>query len=71
MNVNQLEKLLADPDALQKRGKESALHSARGTAESELRAATQELLNGATVTTERIRAACDDIDAIRAKLLEF
>lgn len=71
MNLNQLSALLADPDALQKRGREAAMRSARSTAENELRASTQELLNGATVTTERIRAACDAIDAIKKMDLDF
>ena len=71
MNIKQLTSLLADPDALQKRGKDAAIRSAYGTAENELRASTQELLNGATATTERIRAACDAIDAIKTLQLDF
>ena len=62
MNRTRLESLLSDDAALIKRGRKSALHSARREAMDELRATTSALLNGAPVNTAAIRAACDDLD---------
>lgn len=62
MNRTRLESMLADDAALIKRGRNSALHSARREAMDELRATTSALLNGAQVSTAAIRAACDDLD---------
>lgn len=62
MNRARLQSMLADDAALIKRGKKSALHSARREAMDELRATTSALLNGAQISTAAIRAACDDLD---------
>ena len=62
MNRARLESMLADDAALIKRGRKSALHSARREAMDELRATTSALLNGSPVNTAAIRAACDDLD---------
>ena len=62
MNRARLQSMLADDAALIKRGRKSALHSARREAMDELRATASALLNGAPVNTAAIRAACDDLD---------
>ena len=62
MNRARLQSMLADDAALIKRGRKSALHSARREAMDELRSTTSALLNGAPVNTAAIRAASDDID---------
>ena len=62
MNRARIESMLADDAALIKRGRKSALHSARREAMDELRATTSALLNGAPVNTAAIRAALDDLD---------
>ena len=62
MNRARLQSMLADDAALIKRGRKSALHSARREAMDELRATTSALLNGAPVNTAAVRAALDDLD---------